>query len=312
MAGPLATLGGHDNCPAGRDNLLGRGHAFDGLVEVEVERIAAVRRHDDRKAMGNRLHRRVANEGTAALVCQQIIAREDRGHGLIAICRDVDEKVGRCEGNPGAVVFVDRITTGHTPARSGMSDHSRTVIVDDRRLAGDARNDSLRATAESGEEVGLDKSNDDPEIRLDVVAIQPDLRSEPRRADLDQICRVVGVVIDHAIPADDVAAEHPLKLGRRVGAMQAGPVEEGYLVVRDVGEFGEERGKDGPIGNRAGQITEYDHDALIAPGELTEGGSADWLAQGRLNGALLIRKPGEIARFDDHRLTRDPFGQPQG
>ena len=149
-------------------------------------------------------------------------------------------------------------------------------------------------------------------IRLDVVAIQPDLRPEPRRADPDQICRVVGIVIDHAIPADDVGAEHPLELGRRVGAMQTGTVEEGYLVVRDVGEFGEERGKDGPIGNWAGQITEYDHDALIAPGQLTEGGSADWLAQGRLNGALLIRKPGDIARLDDHRLARDLFGQPQG
>src|SRR5712691_8310952 len=85
----VRALAGDDDAAAGLDDLGGSTHAFDGLVQVLVEWIAAVGGQDDVVRGRHGCHRRRAGKKAARGVAGEQIARKHVGDRVVAIQRHV-------------------------------------------------------------------------------------------------------------------------------------------------------------------------------------------------------------------------------
>jgi hypothetical protein len=113
-----------------------------------------------------------------------------------------------------------------------VGDHRVTVVGLDAFRTRDCRQDSFRATAEAGEEMGLDEAGQDADVGFQVKAVDSRAGS-----DGDEVGVVVGVVLPATIAADDVVAQHLAQLGIGLGAMGAEGVEQGDVFPHDTGGF---------------------------------------------------------------------------
>ena len=90
----VAARGGDDVAAVGDDLGSGR-HALHGLIQVLIERVAAVCRHDDRQRPIAGDHRRLAGKGAARLMHGADVAAEHGGDLAAAIQRHVHAEVHR-------------------------------------------------------------------------------------------------------------------------------------------------------------------------------------------------------------------------
>ena len=81
-----------DERAAGLDDARARTHALHALIQIHVERIAAVGGHDDIEGFIHCLHCGLADELGANLVRLQNIAREDVGDLPLLVERDVQDE----------------------------------------------------------------------------------------------------------------------------------------------------------------------------------------------------------------------------
>ena len=72
----FAALSGEDQCTALLQHTGAGAHALDTLIQVEIQRVAAVRRDDDVERLLNTLHGRVFDKRAAALVRLDDVAGE--------------------------------------------------------------------------------------------------------------------------------------------------------------------------------------------------------------------------------------------
>ena len=166
--------------------------------------------------------------------------------------------------------------------------------------AGESGGDHLRAAAEPGEEVRFDESGGDAHVRFEPRAVQPNGDAARRFAGVLQRLGVERAVVDDAIAACDVGAEHLIELFGSVGTVGSRRYEDGDLIVRDVGEFPQERGQDGLGRHGASDVADGDGDRLGGLDQPPEAGaSAEGIAERVANGGLLVGEAGNVGRFDD-------------
>ena len=90
----VAARGGRD-VAVGRHDLRGGRHALDRLIEVLVERVAAVRRHDDRKRLLARHHRRLRENAQPASWAAMTSPQKNPVISRAPVQRHVDAEVDR-------------------------------------------------------------------------------------------------------------------------------------------------------------------------------------------------------------------------
>lgn len=87
----VAAFGNHDDDAARLARAFGGGHAFDGLIDVLVERIAAVCRDDDIRRLGLAAAQ-LADEAHAGLVRRVQIAAERADDFFFGVEHDIEDK----------------------------------------------------------------------------------------------------------------------------------------------------------------------------------------------------------------------------
>ena len=185
----VAARGGDDVAAVGDDLRSGR-HALHGLIQVLIERVTAVGRHDDRqRAIAGTIA--VSREkAQPAVMSGGDVAAEHGGDLAAPIQRDVDAEVHRDQGAVVADALLGRIAVEQTPRRARVADHARVVIPHDRRDVGDSGKDPLVAAGESRHEVRLDEPEHDPPIGLDVGAVEEHLVTVLADAGARQLRRI--------------------------------------------------------------------------------------------------------------------------
>ena len=295
---------GDDDGASGLDDLVGRAQALDRLVEVEVERVAGIRRDDDVEGAGDGDHGRALDEGAAGVVGPVEIAGEDAGHGLVAVEGHVEEE--RAAGLAGdlAHFLPDGVAVGDAPDGLGVPDHPGVVVAEDGALAGHARHDGLAAAGESGEEVGLDETGQDLEVAAHELGVDPGLVAFGGHADADLCGRIEGFVLDDAAALEDGIPHHRPELGLGVGPMRAQSVEERHFDAGDgVKDF-----EDGPeeerMGRRTGDVAEDDADARSRADDLPQGQRTHGRFEGRPDGGRRVGQGRNEFRLDDGDVER--------
>ena len=91
----VVAAGGHDHLAVVGDNLGGGAHPLDRLVEVLVQREAAVGGDHQREAPVDRGHGRLLHVAAALLVRADHVAAEEAADLALVIERDVHQKVDR-------------------------------------------------------------------------------------------------------------------------------------------------------------------------------------------------------------------------
>ena len=117
-----ALRGAHDGTTP-FDNLRRGRHPLDALVEVLIERVAAVGRHDDIERRVERLHGGSLDVRRHPLVNGEDLAGAGTGDPAVAVDRHVDAEIDadvRCDP---AYRVVNRIALGHAPPGVRAGDH---------------------------------------------------------------------------------------------------------------------------------------------------------------------------------------------
>ena len=103
---------GHHDRAVARDDALGRGHALHRLIEVAIERVAAVGRHDDAEPARHSTHRCPLHERA-----RRAVVVEHRGHPTVGVDGDVDRQLRGTERGRGPNEVVHRVALEHGPRR---------------------------------------------------------------------------------------------------------------------------------------------------------------------------------------------------
>ncbi len=189
---------------------------------------------------------------------------------LRAIQRDVHGEVDAGHPRNLADIVVDRIAFGDAPRRVRVADPAGVVQDEHGFESGQARRHHLRSAAEPGEEMWLDEAGRDADVGVHPGAIQVHGHIGLRLPHEDEARRIPAVVVDDAIVAEDVGAEHRLELRGRVGAMRTGGDENRDVVRPHVGHLGEERLEHLAAWLRPRDITDGDRHTLPGPDEVAE------------------------------------------
>ena len=186
----------------------------------------------------------VLRERAAGLVGRADVAAEEARDLPVAVQGDVEAEV---EGQKGAVPADDGlggVAFENAPGAARIADGLGVVVAHDRGDVGHRREDPLVAAREAGHEVGLDEAQDDAPVGLHVVAVHQDRHAVRPGARGEQGRGVVGVVVDHAVAAQDVGADHRGQLLRGVGPVRARAVDDREPLGGHVVELREEPGQE--------------------------------------------------------------------
>ena len=261
----IATLADEDNRATILDDAGGGTHAFHTLVEVPVERIAAIRRDNYVERLRSWCHCLRLDIAAALAMRLAQVTGVDSGYTPVMGERDVDEKRW-ADGKGHAKKFLpQRIAIGDTEARLRMADVANVVARLNRLQSCATRNDTLRPSAKPGEKMRLDKAGDDAEVGLYDATVYGGRGPVVHLSDDHEFGVVLAIVIDHFVVSDDLGGEHFFKLGASVGAMRAELVDEDDLITGVVAKSFEQPGDDPFVGSGTGVVSERDHHAIAGP-----------------------------------------------
>ena len=182
----IPTLGGGDDRPPVSAYPGGGGDPLDGLVDVEVQGIAAIRGEDDVERSGNCLHCGVVDEGASRLVRCHQVSGEDCGDGVRLVQGHVQvESAGHQQGAV-ADLFPDGVAVGDAPGGTWIADVAGAVVPHDGLETGEGGHDHLGPTREAGEEVRFNEPGQDLRRARDELGIQQDFVAGGRMPDSDQ------------------------------------------------------------------------------------------------------------------------------
>ena len=117
----VATFGGDDDTAAslgrtaGSDDLRCTGHALDGLVQVDIQGIAAIGGQYDVVGFLHRSHGHPLGEGDTLGVRFPQIPGIDAGNLVFAIDGDVEQEIRRCQRRDLAYLLPYRVPLGIAP-----------------------------------------------------------------------------------------------------------------------------------------------------------------------------------------------------
>src|SRR5260221_2003116 len=166
----FAAFAGQDEQAARLENARPSAHPFNTLIQVEIERVAAVRCDDDVEGGGDLLHGRFSDKLNSDLVRLEQVPGKDTGDLPCLIQRNVQQETRTYPQRDLTHLLPDRVAGGDAEDGLRMADVRGAVVAHHRLQPGDARHDVFGAAAESGEEMRLDKAGRDTDIRLSKVA----------------------------------------------------------------------------------------------------------------------------------------------
>ena len=291
--------------PPRRTMRFGRGHAFHRLVEVAVEGVSAVRRHDEIEGRVDHAYRGGLHVRTGGIVGLGQRAGKDGGHLTGPVDGDVEGEVRRGQRGGGPHEVVHRVARPRHEGGPGIGNAARVVCLQDGRGGGEPRADRLRPAAETGEEVRLDEAGHDAQVGLDVVALQQHRR--PVHLAYGNVRRARRVVVDDGVAPDDLGPDELLHLGWRGLAVGPGGAQQRDALVGHpaASQLGQQRRQHGAVRHRARQVGEDDGDARRARRQLLQWPPGPRPSQCRGDRRCLVRQTGLVHRDDDLGAVRD-------
>ncbi len=298
-------LGRHHDGPAVAHDALGRGHALDRLVQIAVQRVAAIGRDHDVEGGIHVLGGRGAGPGAGGIVGHLERSGEDGRDLAGPVDGHVDREVRWGEPHRRPDEVVDRIPLPGDEGGPGVGDTARVVRFEDRRGGGQSGTHRLGPSAEAGEEVRLDEAGDDADVRLDVVAQQLDRHA----VDLTDrhVIGAVRIVVDDGVAGHDVGSHQFFELRGGGLAVAPGGAQQGDGRIGNPAplQVAQQRRQHRPVGHGPGQVGK-DHDdprrAARQPGQRRTG---QGLVQGLAHGSGFVGQSGELGRQDDRRVIGD-------
>ena len=179
----VGTTGDVDNHTALGKRSLGRAHALHGLVDVLVERVAAVG-GDGNLALDGLNAGKALHELAASLVCLVDVTGEGADDLMLAVEHHVQHKGKVSHLGSGKHVLAHVVVAQVAGARMGIVHKLAVVVVHDGLVAGDARQDGLAATRETSKEVRLNKALGKQQIAIDGNLVDDALAARRQGADL--------------------------------------------------------------------------------------------------------------------------------
>jgi len=283
---------------AGAHDAGGGRDALDRLVEAGIQGGAAGR--DDHE-VGRFVEGRVGfllDEVRPLRVRGFGVAAEDANDAALAVERHVHQEVGARAAQHLEKPFVQRVSledAGPYPAL----DH-RGAVRHPHRLGGrEPGAEDLAAAGVARHQVRLDHPGQDPEIPLEVEAVDADRDSAGGRPEVGVGSGVARIVLHDAKAARELGAEHLVELGRGVRAMQAGCDLDGDRFRGQPGPV--QRLQDGwqehGVRHRTRDVGDDDHRVAATERQLVEGGRAARRGQRRAQNGVRIRDRGDRLLF---------------
>ena len=120
----IPALGRDDDCTTWTDDLRGGAHAFDRLVEVQIQRVARIGSDHDVEWLADWDHSGLAHELAAGRVRQVDVTGKHAGNGFLTVEGDVEQE--QWFEMPGhlADFLPNRVSAGDAPGCVGVGDHS--------------------------------------------------------------------------------------------------------------------------------------------------------------------------------------------
>ena len=295
----FATFSGENEQAAGADDACARAHAFHALIQIHVERIAAVGGDDDIEGLRDRLHRGLADEFNSALVRRDQVAGKDAGDLTRFIERDVEEEARPDAQGDVAHFLPDRISFGDAKRGLRIADVALAVVAHHGVKIGDTGHDAFRSAAEAGEEMRFNKTGDNPHVGVGKMFVDQGRFARAGDAELNVRVGVVRLVIEHAIIRHDFGREHFFQFGFGVGTMGAKRVEQGDVFARHVGQMREQPRNEPVIRRGAGDVGEDDAHAVGGLDLCEERLGRDGIFERANDGGAFVRQTGRMRRHDD-------------
>ena len=240
------------------------------MIEVLVERIAAVGGDHDRVGARARDHGGLARESASFGVSRRHVPAEKARDLTAPVLRQVDAEIDRQERPAGADLALRGVSLQHPPGAARVADDLGAVVVHDRIDVGQRREDPLVAAGEPGHEVGLDEAEHDAPVGLYVLAVEVDGPPVFALARGRERLRVVRRVVDDAVARHNLAPDHRGQLRDGIGAVRAGAVDDREVAWRNVLELGEEPREKSFRRKRARDVGDHDGDPLGGANQLAE------------------------------------------
>ena len=179
----VGTTGDVDDHAALGKRGLGSAHALHGLVDVLVERVAAVGGDGD-LALDGLNAGKALHELAAGLVRLVDVAGKGADDLVLAIEHHVEHKGKVSHLGGGEHVLTHVVVAQVAGTRVGIVHKLTVVVVHDGLVAGDARQDGLAATRETGKEVRLNKALGKQQIAIGRNLVDDALATRRQGADL--------------------------------------------------------------------------------------------------------------------------------
>ena len=217
----VGTTGDIDNHAALGKRGLGRAHALHGLVDVLVERVAAVG-GDGNLALDGLNAGKALHELAAGLVRLVDIAGKGANDLVLTVKHHVKHKGKVSHLGGGKHVLAHVVVAQVAGTRMGIVHKLTVVVVHDGLVAGDARQDGLAATRETGKEVRLNKALGKQQIAIGGNLVDDALTTRRQGANLFHHAVVGRDMHDDFLVGDDLLAILVDELLMRRGTVHAG------------------------------------------------------------------------------------------
>ena len=256
----------HDDNAAFFDRRFRRRHAFYRLVNILIERIAAVRRYDDvRRQRIDFTQRR--KEIAAFFMCRFDISCNRIDRFFFFVDDDVDDKREFRRVCRPHHIFVNRISFEDTGTRMHVGDEFGTVICKHSCATRHAGKHAFAPARKTGKKMRFDKAFRDEQIRFYGEFIDNALAAARQRSDFYER-RIVAVVNDDFFVLDDLFAEFIDEFFFCRKPVTAGRNENRNVGVRvSFSDFGKHRRNDYFARNGARMIACDEYDIVFPFGE---------------------------------------------
>jgi hypothetical protein len=296
---PVGALAGEHDAAALPDDLRGRAQAFNALVQVLIQRPAAVGGHDHVVGRLHADHRRLVGEAAAGPVAGKQLAGEDVGDRVPPVQGDVE-----VEGDPSptgdrAHPVVHRVAYRHPPGRPGVADTRRRMQLEHGLQRCQARRNHLRSTREPGEEMRLDEPRGDAHGVVQERGL--DQRRDDRARDGSEVTvarPVEGVMLDDLAAPEHLRTQHPLQLRRGALPVGARGHKDRHRAWAERVELLKQHRQHPRGWERAGHVADDHGDAGAALDQLAQRRTGERPAKGAPQRPALISQPALPARLD--------------
>ena len=217
----VGTTGDVDDHTALGKRGLGSAHALHGLVDVLIERVAAVGGDGD-LALDGLNAGKALHELAASLVRLVDVAGKGADDLMLAVEHNVEHKGKVSHLGGGEHVLAHVVVAQVAGTRVGIVHKLTVVVVHDGLVAGDARQDGLAATRETGKEMRLNEALGKQQIAIGSNLVDDALATRRQGTDLFHHAVVGRDMHDDLLVSDDLLAVLVDKLLVRRRTVHAG------------------------------------------------------------------------------------------